>query len=60
MGSTVFPGSSAGKESACSAGDEFDRWVGKIAWRREELPTPGFLPVEESGGLQPMGSQSWT
>jgi len=24
----------------------FDSWVGKIAWRREWLPTPVFLPRE--------------
>ena len=22
---------------------EFDCWVGKIPWRRDRLPTPGFL-----------------
>ena len=36
-----FPGSSAGKESACHAG--FYSWVGKICWRRDRLPTPVFL-----------------
>ena len=25
---------------------EFDRWVRKISWRRECLPTPEFLPGE--------------
>ena len=31
----------------------FDPWVGKIPWRREQLPTPVFLPGEfhERGGL---------
>ena len=48
-----FPGSSAGKESACNAGDlglipGFDPWVGKIPWRRE-LPTPVFWPGEFHG-----------
>ena len=47
----------------------FDPWVGKIPWRREQLPTPVFLPgecpwTEEPGGLQSMGSQrvghDWT
>ena len=33
-----FPHSSVGKESA-----RFDPWVGKIRWRRERVPTPGFL-----------------
>ena len=44
---SVFLGSpddSAGKESACTAGDSgFDSWVGKIHWRRDRLPTPVFL-----------------
>ena len=38
-----FPGSSAGKESVCNAGDRFDSWVGKIPCRRDRLPTPVFL-----------------
>ena len=39
-----FAGSSAGLESACSAGDpRLDSWVGKIPWRRDKLPTPVFL-----------------
>ena len=34
-----FPGSSAGKESACNAGEPgpipgFDSWVRNISWRR--------------------------
>ena len=27
----------------------FDPWVGKIPWRRDRLPTPGFLPGEFHG-----------
>ena len=43
----------------------FDPCVGKIPWRRAWQPTPVFLPgespwTEEPGGLQSMGSQSWT
>ena len=39
-----FPGSSAGKESACNAGDpQFDSWVRRNPWRRGSLPTPVFL-----------------
>ena len=39
-----FPGSSAGKEYTCNAGDAgFDSWVVTIPWRRERLPTPVFL-----------------
>ena len=38
-----FPGSSAGKESACSMKPQFDSWVRKMPWRRDRLPTPVFL-----------------
>ena len=38
-----FPGSSAGKESACNAGDPGLIPVGKLAWRMDRLPTPVFL-----------------
>ena len=42
-----FPGSLAGKESACNARRlGFDCWVGKIPWRRAWQPTPVFLPGE--------------
>ena len=76
-----FPGSSAGKESACNAGDPGlisgsgrsagegidyplqywtflvaqlvknppvmrETWIGKIPWRREQLPTPESWPGE--------------
>ena len=84
-----FPGSSAGKESTCNAGDSgsipglgrsagegigyplqyswaslvahlvkslpamqatwFNPWVGKIPWRREQLPTPVVWPGEVHG-----------
>ena len=38
---------------------------GKIPWRKKWQPTPVVLPgespwTEEPGGLQPMGSKSWT
>ena len=40
----VFPGSSAGKESTCSAGDpRVDSWVRNFSWRKDRLPTPVFL-----------------
>ena len=59
-----FPGSSAGKESACNAGGPgFNPWVRKIPWRRAWQPTPVFLPgespwTEEPGGLhRPWGLQ---
>ena len=36
----------------------FDPWVGKIRWRRERLPIPGFCSwTEEPGRLQSTGSQ---
>ena len=38
---------SDGKESCLQCGRPgFDPWVGKIPWRREQLPTPVFLPGE--------------
>ena len=39
-----FPGGSAGKESACNAGDPgSNSWVRKAPWRRDRLPTPVSL-----------------
>ena len=39
-----FPSSSAGKESACDAGNpSFNSWISKIHRRRDRLPTPVFL-----------------
>ena len=45
LDSHSFPGSSAGKESACSAGDPGSWFLGQeeIPWRRDRLPTPVFL-----------------
>ena len=62
----VFPGSSAGKESACNMGDlSLIPGLGRFPWRRAWQPTAVFLPgespwTEEPGGLQFMGSQSRT
>jgi len=50
-----FPGGSVGEESACNAGDPLDSWVGKIARRRERLPTPVFWPGEFHGLYSPWG-----
>jgi len=50
-----FSGSSAGKESACNAGDWFDSWVGKICWRRDRLPISVFWPGEFHGLYRPWG-----
>ena len=36
-------GSSAGKESVCNTGPQFDSWVGKIHWKRDRLLTPVFF-----------------
>ena len=49
-----FPGGSGGKESSCNAGERglipgFDPWIGKIPWRRRQLPTPIFWPGEFHG-----------
>ena len=47
--------SSAGKESAHSAGDLGSIPVGKILWRMERLPTPVFWPGEFHGLYSPWG-----
>ena len=51
-----FTGSSAGKQSACNAGDPGSiSGLGRFPWRREQLPTPVFWPGESHGlsmGLQ--------
>ena len=54
-----FPGSSAGKESPCNAGPQFDPWVGKITWRREQLPTSVFWPGEFHGQRSLAGYSPW-
>ena len=42
-----FPSGSDGKESACNVGDLGSMpGLGRSPWRREWLPTPGFLPKE--------------
>ena len=33
----------------------FDPWVGKMPWRREQLPTPGFWPREVHGQRSRVG-----
>ena len=39
-----FPGSSAGKETACNAGDPGSiPGLERFPWRRDRLPTPVFL-----------------
>ena len=34
-----------------AAGDEFDRWVGKIPWRQKQQPTLVFLPEKSQKSL---------
>ena len=56
-----FPCSSAVKKNLPTMGRPgFDFWVGKIPWRREQLPTSVFLPGEFHGqrslvGYSPLG-----
>ena len=51
------------KESDCQCRiPGFDPWVGKIPWRREQLPTPVFWPGEFHGqwslvGYSPCGGE---
>ena len=55
-----FPGDSDGKESASNVGDlAFDPCVRIIPWRREWLPTPGFLPGEFHGQRSLAGCSPW-
>ena len=54
--SMCFPDSSAGKESACNAGDlDSIPGLGRFPWRRERLPTPVFWPGEFQGLYSPWG-----
>ena len=55
-----FPGVSDGRVCLQCSGPEFDPWVGKILWKREQQPTPVFLPGEFPGqrslvGYSPRG-----
>ena len=51
-----LPCGSAGKESACNAGDlGLIPWVGKIPWRRERLPIPVFWPTKFHELYSPWG-----
>ena len=38
---------------------QFDRWVGKIPWRRAWQPTPVFLPEESLGQRSLVGYSPW-
>ena len=49
-----FPGGSAGKESACNAGDlDLIPRLGRFPWRRERLPILVFWPGEFHGLYSP-------
>ena len=37
----------------------FHPWVGKIPWRREQLPTPVFFPGESHGQRSMVGYSPW-
>ena len=37
----------------------FDSWVRKMHWRREQLPTPVFLPGESYGQRSLAGYSPW-
>ena len=58
-----FPGSSDGKKNLPAVQETgFDPWVGKIPWRRDQLPTPVVWPGEFHGqrhlaGYSPWGSE---
>ena len=49
-----------GEESTCQWRRlRFDIWARKIPWRREWLPTPGFLPGEFHGQRSLEGYSPW-
>ena len=51
---------SDGKEPACQCRRSgLDPWMGKIPWRREWFPTPGFLPAEVHGQRGLAGYSPW-
>ena len=57
-----FPGSSAGKVSACNARDPCSiPSVGKICWRKNRLPTPVFLgfPCGSAGEESACNAETW-
>ena len=58
-----FPRGSAGKESACSAGDTGDMGLipgsGIFPKRRRWHPTPVFLPGESHGQGSLVGDSPW-
>ena len=52
---------SDGKESACGAGDPGSiPELGRFPWRREWLPTPGFLPGGSHGQRSLASCSPWS
>ena len=55
-----FPGSSAGKESACQCRrHRFNPWAGKIPWRRKWQPTLVSVPEKSHGQRSLVGYSPW-
>ena len=55
-----FRGGSAVNNQPANAGDVgFNPWVGKIPWRREQLPTRALLPGEFHGQRSLVGYSPW-
>ena len=57
-----FPGSSAGKESACNAGDfHLIPGSGRFSWRRDRLPSPVSWAslVAQMGKNLPVMWETW-
>ena len=58
-----FPSGTVVKNLPASAGDErdvgFHPRVGKIPWRKSQLPTPVFLPGKACGQRNLLGYSPW-
>ena len=55
-----FPGGSDGKESPCNVGSLSSvPGLGRFPWRKEQLPTPVFLPGEFHGQRSLAGYSPW-
>ena len=55
-----FPGDSDGKRICLQRRKpEFSPWVGEILWRKEQLPTPVFLPRKFHGQRSLAGCSTW-
>ena len=57
----TLPGGSDGKQSACNAGDlGLIPGSGRSPWRREQRPTPVFLPGESHGQRSLVRYSPWS